>query len=87
VVLSRQGWQSFRILDTTMKGRTKMKNQNITFTLAILFMNCFGVFAPKTFGVTPTPDGCIQGSPRRKDVARFKISPAELQIRELAIRD
>lgn len=61
-----------------------MKNQNITFTLAILFMNCFGVFAPKTFGVTPTPDGCIQGSPRRKDVARFKISPAELQIRELA---
>ena len=45
-----------------MKGKLKMKNQNITLTLiAALALTCFGLLAPKTFGVSPPPDGCYPG--------------------------
>jgi hypothetical protein len=44
-----------------MKGRLKMKKQNITFTLAILSLSCFGVLPPKAFAVSPSPDGCYPG--------------------------
>jgi hypothetical protein len=43
-----------------MKGKLKMKNQNITLTLVILAFGCFA-FLPKTQAVSPPPDGCYPG--------------------------
>src|SRR5438876_4082078 len=40
-----------------MKGKIKMKKQNITLTSIILVLGCFA-FLPKTQAVSPPPDGC-----------------------------
>jgi hypothetical protein len=40
------------------ESNSSMKNQKITFTLTIIALTCFGVLAPKAFGVSPAPDGC-----------------------------
>jgi hypothetical protein len=44
-----------------MKGNIRMKNQHITLTLATVALTYFGFFAPKAFGLSPTPDGCYPG--------------------------
>jgi hypothetical protein len=40
-----------------MKGKLKMKNQNITLTSIILALGCFA-FLPQMQAVSPPPDGC-----------------------------
>src|SRR6266705_2699758 len=43
-----------------MKGKIKMKKQNITLTSIILALGCLA-FLPQMQGVSPAPDGCYPG--------------------------
>ncbi len=58
--LARQRSRNAVSLDTTMKGKLKMKNQNITLTSIILALGCFA-FLPQMQALSPPPDGCYPG--------------------------